>query len=88
MFLLQNYSARDIVNIGTGEDIRISEFARLVADVVGYRGRIVFDASKPDGTPRKLVDVTRLSKLGWRATTGLESGLRQAYDCFQSSGLP
>ena len=88
VFLLQNYSARDIVNIGTGEDIRISEFARLVADVVGYRGRIVFDASKPDGTPRKLVDVTRLSKLGWRATTGLESGLRQTYDCFQSSGLP
>ena len=82
VFLMQRYSDRQIINIGTGEDIAIAEFARLVASVVGYQGRIVYDASRPDGTPRKLVDVTRLHALGWRATTRLEAGLASAYRDF------
>ncbi len=86
VFLMQTYSARDIVNIGTGEDIAISEFASVVAKVVGYKGRIAYDTSRPDGTPRKLTDVGRLSALGWRAMTGLEPGLARAYEDFLTSG--
>ncbi|MEY9392368.1 GDP-L-fucose synthase, partial [Bradyrhizobium japonicum] len=67
--LMKTYSSAELVNIGTGEDITIAEFARVVADIVGYGGEISFDTSRPDGTPRKLLDVSRLAKLGWRATT-------------------
>ena len=73
-----------LVNIGTGEDITIAEFARVVAVVVGYTGGISFDTSRPDGTPRKLLDVSRLAKLGWRARTSLEDGIRLAYQAYQS----
>jgi GDP-L-fucose synthase len=69
-----------LVNIGTGEDVTIRELAETVMDVVGFKGRIVFDASKPDGTPRKLLDVSRLAALGWHATTGLREGIRRAYE--------
>jgi GDP-L-fucose synthase len=68
-----------LVNVGTGEDVTIRELAETVMDVVGFRGRIVFDSSKPDGTPRKLLDVSRLSGLGWRASTALRDGIRLAY---------
>ena len=71
-----------LVNIGTGEDVTIRELAKTVMEVVGFGGRIVFDASKPDGTPRKLLDVTRLAEFGWRAKTGLDEGLKQAYASF------
>lgn len=71
-----------LVNIGTGEDLTIRELAETIARVVGYTGRIEFDTGKPDGTPRKRLDVTRLHALGWRATTPLEQGLRQAYADF------
>lgn len=84
IFLMKTYSERAIVNIGTGEDIAISEFASLVAGVVGYRGRITYDTSRPDGMPRKLVDVSRLNAMGWKATTGLEAGLKAAYQDFLS----
>lgn len=70
----------ELVNIGTGEDVTIRELAETVMRVVGFEGRIVFDASKPDGTPRKLLDVSRLAALGWRARTPLEDGIRLAYD--------
>jgi GDP-L-fucose synthase len=70
------------INVGTGEDVTIGELARLVGEVVGFRGRIVFDASKPDGTPRKLLDVSKLKALGWQASTPLQEGLRRAYDAF------
>ncbi|MCW2079595.1 UNVERIFIED_ORG: GDP-L-fucose synthase [Bradyrhizobium japonicum] len=80
--LMKTYSSAELVNIGTGEDIAIAEFARLVADIVGYSGEISFDTSRPDGTPRKLLDVSRLDKLGWRATTSLQDGLRLAYAAF------
>ena len=82
--LMKNYSADELVNIGTGEDITIAEFARVVAATVGYSGGISFDPSRPDGTPRKLLDVSRLAKLGWRARTSLEDGIRLAYRAYLS----
>jgi GDP-L-fucose synthase len=81
--LMKTYSGGELVNIGTGEDITIAEFARVVAATVGYAGSISFDASRPDGTPRKLLDVSRLAKLGWRARTSLEDGIRLAYQTFR-----
>ncbi|MDA9400881.1 GDP-L-fucose synthase [Bradyrhizobium sp. CCBAU 45389] len=82
--LMKAYSSAELVNIGTGEDITIAEFARLVADIVGYSGEISFDTTRPDGTPRKLLDVSRLDKLGWRATTSLHDGLKRAYAAYLS----
>lgn len=82
LFLLRNYSGSDIVNIGVGEDLSILAVAELIKDVVGFNGEIVFDASKPDGTPRKLVDVTKINALGWSASIELEQGLRQTYQWF------
>src|SRR4051794_15145539 len=82
--LMKNYSDEALVNIGTGQDITIAEFARAVAATVGYSGAIGFDTTKPDGTPRKLLDVSRLAALGWRARTSLEEGLRLAYRAFLS----
>lgn len=70
-----------LLNIGTGEDLTIRELAELVMEVVGFQGRIVFDASKPDGTPRKLLDVSRLAGTGWSARTSLREGIRLAYEC-------
>jgi len=80
--LMKTYSDKELVNIGTGEDITIAEFARLVAAIVGYTGDISFDISKPDGTPRKLLDVSRLAQLGWRASTSLDDGIRLAYRAY------
>ncbi|WP_035666728.1 GDP-L-fucose synthase [Bradyrhizobium huanghuaihaiense] len=82
--LMKTYSSAELVNIGTGEDVTIAEFARVVADIVGYSGEISFDTSRPDGTPRKLLDVSRLDKLGWRATTSLHDGLTRAYAAYLS----
>lgn len=86
VFLAKHYSGDDIVNIGTGSDISIADLAGLIARTVGYEGGIVFDPSKPDGTPRKLLDVSRLTKMGWRATISLEDGLRPYYAAFLDSG--
>lgn len=80
--LMKTYSGADLINVGTGEDIAIAEFARMVADIVGYRGEIGFDTSRPDGTPRKLLDIGRLEQLGWRATTSLHDGLKRAYEAY------
>nr|WP_247441531.1 GDP-L-fucose synthase [Bradyrhizobium sp. CW7] len=80
--LMKTYSSAELVNIGTGEDVTIAEFARVVAETVGYDGEISFDSSRPDGTPRKLLDVSRLEGLGWRATTLLELGIRRAYSAY------
>src|SRR5262245_10576458 len=79
VFVLKNYSALQFINIGVGEDITIAEFARTVAEVVGFHGNITYDASRPDGMPRKLLDVSRLSALGWKARTSLRDGLGNAY---------
>ncbi len=86
VFAMKEWSSEDILNVGTGTDVTIADFARTVARVVGYEGELVFDADKPDGTPRKLLDVSRLAGLGWRAGTGLEEGLRRAYADFVSGG--
>jgi GDP-L-fucose synthase len=80
--LMKTYSSSELVNIGTGKDISIAEFARVVAATVGYAGEISFDPSRPDGTPRKLLDVSRLAKLGWRASTPLEDGIKLAYQAY------
>jgi GDP-L-fucose synthase len=79
---MKTYSDEGLVNIGVGHDVSIRELAEMVARTVGYAGRLEFDPSKPDGTPRKLVDVTKLSALGWQATTELADGLRLAYRDF------
>ena len=81
-FLLQIENPPDLINIGTGAEISIKALTEKVASVVGYAGRIVWDTSKPDGTPRKLMDVSRLAKLGWSASIKLEDGLKQTYASF------
>ena len=82
VFLMLHYDSADIINVGTGEDISIRELAELVCRVVGYSGQLVFDPSKPDGTPRKLLDVSRLRNMGWRPRINLEEGIAQAYQWF------
>ncbi len=80
--LLRHYSGEPHVNVGSGEDISILDLTQLVMDVLDYRAEILFDTEKPDGTPRKLMDVSRLSSLGWQATTTLREGIARSYDAF------
>lgn len=82
VFLMNNYSGNETVNAGTGKEISIKELTGLVADIVGYRGKILWDASKPNGTPRKLLDVSKAESLGWKYKTELADGIRMAYDDF------
>ena len=84
VFLMNTYSEEGLVNIGTGEDVSISDLALMIKDVVGYEGAIVYDTSKPDGTPRKLMDVSKLSELGWKYTISLKRGLEMVYQEYQS----
>ena len=79
VYLMQNYNDKGFVNIGTGKEISIKDLAILVKEIVGYEGNIVFDASKPDGTPRKLTDTTKLNSLGWKHTIELPEGIRKVY---------
>ncbi len=78
-FLMENYNQEGLVNIGTGEDVTITELALLIKEVVGYEGDLIYDASKPDGTPRKLMDVSKLTNLGWKYSIELKEGLKQVY---------
>ena len=82
VFVMKHYSDYGFLNIGTGEDVTIGNFARLVSEVVGYKGEIVFDTSRPDGPPQKLLDVSKLKKLGWSPKIDLRKGLAQAYADF------
>ncbi|MCC6548431.1 MAG: GDP-L-fucose synthase [Ignavibacteriaceae bacterium] len=89
VFLLENVSAADIyekgishINIGTGSDVTISALAELVKDIIGFQGKIIYDATKPDGTPRKLMDASRLHELGWESSVSLEEGIRRTYKWF------
>ena len=82
VFLMNNYSGNETVNAGTGKEITIKNLAELVADIVGYKGEIRWDATKPNGTPRKLLDVSKATRLGWTYKTELEEGIRLAYDDF------
>lgn len=83
IFLMRNYEGEGIINIGCGEDLAISELADIVRDVVGYQGRVRYDASMPDGTPRKLLDISRLKDLGWAPKISLRDGIGQTYDWFR-----
>jgi GDP-L-fucose synthase len=84
-FLLENYNSPEIVNIGCGEDVSIRELAEIVCEVLGFEGSLVFDTSKPDGTPRKLMHVGRLLDLGWKPRIALKDGISDAYDWFLKS---
>ncbi len=81
-FLMQNYSESDTINVGTGTDVSIKELALLIKDIVGYTGELRFDLSKPDGTPRKLLDVSKINKLGWSAKIDLATGIEMTYKDF------
>ena len=85
-FLLEQYDSPEIVNIGVGEDLTIRELAELICDILDYRGRLVFDSTKLDGTPRKLLDVSRIHSLGWRARIPLREGIRQTYAWYLERG--
>ncbi|MBR0095763.1 MAG: GDP-L-fucose synthase [Synergistaceae bacterium] len=82
VFLMQNYNEDKIVNIGTGEDLEIRELANIIKDITGFSGKIIWDDSKPDGTPRKLLDVSLLHSLGWRHKINLHDGIKSAYKAF------
>ena len=86
VFVMERYSGAGMLNVGTGLDVTIAEFAAMVAEVVGYKGKLTFDTARPDGTPRKLLDVSKLAALGWRARTGLREGLADAYADFLKGG--
>ncbi len=86
VFMLEHYSAEQHVNVGAGEDVTIADFARIVAEVVGYQGQLTFDSTRPDGMPRKLLDVSKLTAMGWRALTPLREGLAKAYADYLSGG--
>lgn len=82
IYLMNNYNGNQFVNVGVGKDLPVKELAEKIKKVVGFKGEIVFNTSKPDGTPRKLVDVSKLNELGWQAQTTLDEGLEKAYDWF------
>ncbi|MDD2235292.1 MAG: GDP-L-fucose synthase [Desulfitobacteriaceae bacterium] len=88
LFLMNNYNSSEIINIGTGKDLSIAELAHMIKDIVGYSGDIVFDTSKPDGTPRKLLDVSKLFDMGWKPRITLEEGIRTAYNWYQEHQKP
>ncbi len=81
-FLMEKYDSPEIINVGVGEDITIAELAGLIGEIVGFNGEITFDRSKPDGTPKKLLNVSKCHRLGWRARTGLADGLKLTYDWY------
>lgn len=87
VFLMNNYSGNETVNVGTGKEVTIKELAETVKKVVGYEGKLTFDTTKPDGTPRKLLDVSKLEQLGWKYSVELEEGVRKAYDDFLHSEM-
>ena len=84
VFLMQNYNSSEIINIGSGKDISISELAELLKELTGFNGEIIYDSSKPDGTPRKLLDVTKINKLGWTAETSLKEGIKKTIEWYQN----
>ncbi len=84
-YLMQNYEEPGMINVGTGEEITIQELALLIQKIIGFKGDLVFDSSKPDGTPRKLLDVSKLHNMGWRHEVDLEQGIRMVYDEFRKN---
>ena len=88
LFLLEQYDSSEIINVGCGEDISIRELAELICDVVGFRGELKWDRSKPDGTPRKLLDISRIKNLGWAPTIALRDGIARFYEWFLDNYVP
>jgi len=82
VFLMHQYEGNDWINVGTGEDISIKELAQNIKEIVGYQGQIIWDTTKPDGTPRKLLDVSKINQLGWKAKTSLKDGIEQTYNWY------
>lgn len=82
VFLMHQYEDNDWINVGTGEDISIKELAQTIQEIVGYQGQIIWDTTKPDGTPRKLLDVSKINQLGWKAKTSLKDGIEQTYNWY------
>jgi GDP-L-fucose synthase len=82
LFLMENYNEREIINVGCGEDISIKELAETIKNIVGFKGKLKFDTSRPDGTPRKLLDVSKLHSMGWKHTISLQDGIARAYQDF------
>jgi len=82
LFLMQNYNSSDIINIGTGKDLSVREIAGIVKDVVGFKGKISFDATKPDGMMRRILDISKINALGWKAETDIKEGIKKTYDWF------
>lgn len=85
VFLMQNYNESEIINIGTGKDIRIKDLAEIIKNIIGFEGSIFWDKAKPDGTPRKLLDVSRIHSIGWKAQTSLEEGIKKTYEWYLSN---
>ncbi|GGL48505.1 hypothetical protein GCM10007968_10910 [Sporolactobacillus putidus] len=85
VYLMENYDGSEHINIGTGQEISIQDLASLIKRIVGYKGGIMFDSSMPDGTPRKLLDNSKIEKLGWKPKIGLEEGLKMTYDSYIQS---
>ena len=85
LFLMQQYNEAAIINVGCGQDLTIRELAQLLSRIIGFTGELVYDTSRPDGTPRKLMDVSKINQLGWKARIDLESGLRSVYAQYQSA---
>jgi len=83
LFLLDNYDSPELINVGVGEDVSIRQLAEIIRDVVGYQGELTFDASKPDGTPRKLLDISKLRALGWQPATTLRGGIESTYHWYR-----
>jgi GDP-L-fucose synthase len=88
IFLMEKYDSEEIINVGTGKDIPIAELSELIREIVGYEGEIVFDTQRPDGTPRKLLEISRLDALGWRPRIGLREGIRNTYDWYRQQAVP
>jgi GDP-L-fucose synthase len=84
-YLLENYNERELVNVGCGEDVSIKELANIIKEIVGFEGELVFDTTKPDGTPRKLMDVSKLNSVGWKDSISLETGITAVYSDFKST---
>jgi len=84
LFLLQNYDSPEIINIGTGADLTVRELAELICEIVGFKGALTWDSSKPDGTPRKLLDISKVQSLGWRATIPLREGIARTYEWYKA----
>jgi GDP-L-fucose synthase len=83
LFLMENYNEEQFINVGSGVDISIKELAEMIAEIVGFNGEMIWDANKPDGTPKKLMDVSKLEKLGWKSQISLKQGIEQVYEIFK-----